>query len=120
MLFKDSEVAKIVIFGSAPSEASSQEENLVEMTVSQNSESSTNRDLLPVSVLVLPTRPANVLKRLGITTVGQLRELTTEELLNAPNCGTTTVSEINQALATLGLDGLVPDRGADEDDEAEK
>ena len=107
MLFKDSEVAKIVIFGSAPSEASSQEENLVEMTVSQNSESSTNRDLLPVSVLVLSTRPANVLKRLGITTVGQLRELTTEELLNAPNCGTTTVSEINQALATLSSGALL-------------
>ena len=74
-------------------------------------------DLLPVSVLGLSARPANVVKRLGITTVGELRGLTTEELLNAPNCGAGSVSEIHQALAKLGLGGLVSDTGADEYDE---
>ncbi len=81
-----------------------------------DSESGSSSDLLPVSVLDLSTRGANIMRHLGVTTVGELRAFTTIELLNAPNCGAVSVSEIHRALERLDSGGLVPSRGADEYD----
>ena len=56
-----------------------------------------------VADLELSVRSRKALQRLNITTVGELSARTEAELLGCKNFGQTSLSEIKQQLATLGL-----------------
>jgi len=58
---------------------------------------------MPVELLGLSTRCRKCMERLKIKTVGELIEHTEEELLSAPNFGRTSIAEIRDKLAELGL-----------------
>lgn len=53
--------------------------------------------------LELSTRSRKCMERLGVTTVGQLIQLTTRQLLGVPNFGATSLKEIETKLGALGL-----------------
>jgi len=57
----------------------------------------------PVETLDFSTRCRKCMERLGVTTVGELTELTEEELLSVPNFGATSLNEVKTKLAALGL-----------------
>jgi DNA-directed RNA polymerase subunit alpha len=57
----------------------------------------------PVDTLELSTRCRKCMERLGVSTVGQLVDLTEEELLAVPNFGATSLNEVKAKLAGLGL-----------------
>lgn len=56
-----------------------------------------------VKSLGLSTRSEQCMEKLGVGTIGELTEHTEEELLETPNFGRTSVSEIKTKLAELGL-----------------
>jgi DNA-directed RNA polymerase subunit alpha len=57
----------------------------------------------PIEVLELSVRSRRCMERLGIKTVGQLVDNTEAELLAAPNFGQTSLNEVRQKLAEMGL-----------------
>jgi DNA-directed RNA polymerase subunit alpha len=57
----------------------------------------------PVADLNLSVRARKCMARLGITTVGELIQRTPDELLATKNFGVTSLNEIRQQLAELGL-----------------
>lgn len=59
--------------------------------------------LRPVQTLDLTTRGKNVLNSMGITTVGELMQLTENQLLGWPNVGRSTVKNVKEILAELDL-----------------
>ena len=59
--------------------------------------------LRPVQTLDLTTRASNVMEDQGITTVGELVQLTESELLRTPNVGRLTINNLKRVLAQLGL-----------------
>ena len=56
-----------------------------------------------VETLVLTTRASNVMEDLGITTVGELVQLTESELLRTRNVGRLTINNLKTVLAQIGL-----------------
>ncbi|MEX2324648.1 MAG: DNA-directed RNA polymerase subunit alpha [Nitriliruptoraceae bacterium] len=58
---------------------------------------------MPIEDLDLSVRSYNCLKREGIQTVGQLRELTEQELLEIRNFGAKSVDEVRDKLTELGI-----------------
>jgi len=57
----------------------------------------------PVSDLNLSVRARKCMARLGITTLGELTQRTPDELLATKNFGVTSLNEIRQQLAELGI-----------------
>jgi DNA-directed RNA polymerase subunit alpha len=57
----------------------------------------------PVGELELSVRSRKCMQRLSITTVGDLCEHSEDELLDCKNFGQTSLNEIKQKLANLGL-----------------
>jgi len=75
----------------------------------------------PIEVLDLSSRTYNCLKRSQITTVGQLLQMSEEELLGLRNFGQKSLQELHEKLAAHGI--IVPDEGRrtyGEDDEEEE
>ena len=74
----------------------------------------------PISELSLSLRSRKCMERLGISTIGQLIEHTSEELLASRNFGRTSLAEVNEKLGRLGLalKETPPEEGeeSDEDD----
>ena len=58
---------------------------------------------MSVELMGLSTRSRKCMERLNITTVGQLIQHTEDELLSTPNFGRTSVQEIRNTLAEMGL-----------------
>ncbi len=58
---------------------------------------------MPISELGLSIRTYNALRRTGIATVGQLLELTEEEILSLRNFGPKSYEELRQRLQELGI-----------------
>jgi len=58
---------------------------------------------MPIDQLEFSTRCRKCMERLGVTTVGQLTELTETQLLDTPNFGVTSLQEVKDKLAALGL-----------------
>lgn len=58
---------------------------------------------LPVSDLNLSVRSRKCMTRLGISTIGELVTRTADELLSAKNFGVTSLNEIRDKLAEMGL-----------------
>ena len=63
----------------------------------------TRRSLIPVTNLGLSVRPLNCLRSLGVTTLGELIETSTDELLRQPNMGQKSLGEIRDRLAKEDL-----------------
>lgn len=61
------------------------------------------KEARPIESLELTVRSRRCMERLGIKTVGELLEMTEAELLAAPNFGQTSLNEVRQKLAELGL-----------------
>lgn len=59
---------------------------------------------MPVSELDVSTRCRRCMERLQVATLGDLIKLTEQELLAMPNFGRTSVNEIKQKLAEMGLE----------------
>jgi len=57
----------------------------------------------PVGDLELSVRSRNCVQRLGIVTIGELCDRTVDEILGCKNFGQTSLNEIRQKLANLGL-----------------
>lgn len=57
----------------------------------------------PVADLNLSVRARKCMSRLGITTLGELTSRTQDELLESKNFGVTSLNEVRQKLADLGL-----------------
>jgi len=57
----------------------------------------------PVETLELSTRCRKCMEKLGVTTVGELAQLSEEDLLAVPNFGSTSLNEVKEKLATFGL-----------------
>lgn len=57
----------------------------------------------PVADLNLSVRSRKCMSRLGITTLGELTSRTPDELLESKNFGVTSLNEVRQKLADLGL-----------------
>jgi DNA-directed RNA polymerase subunit alpha len=57
----------------------------------------------PVSELNLSVRARKCMSRLGITTLGELTQRTSDELLEAKNFGVTSLSEVREKLQVYGL-----------------
>ncbi len=74
----------------------------------------------PIGDLNLSMRSRKCMERLGITTVGQLIERSEEELMATRNFGRTSLNEITEKLARLGLrlkeTPPVDDEGEDDDE----
>lgn len=68
-------------------------------------EGTAGQEKLSISVeeLDLATRARKCMERLGVTTVGELVQLSKKQLLGEPNFGTTSLKEIEGKLAALGL-----------------
>ena len=60
-------------------------------------------EAMPLSELDLSVRSAKCMTMLGLETVGELLKHSEEELMGAKNFGATSMHEIQQRLATLGL-----------------
>jgi DNA-directed RNA polymerase subunit alpha len=58
---------------------------------------------MPLEALEFSTRCRKCMERLGLTTVGELIQLTEEDLLAVPNFGNTSLNEVKTKLAALGL-----------------
>ncbi|MFO8007812.1 MAG: DNA-directed RNA polymerase subunit alpha C-terminal domain-containing protein [Candidatus Brocadiia bacterium] len=58
---------------------------------------------MSVEELELSTRSRRCMQRLGIKTVGQLVQMTADQLLECPNFGDTSLEEIKTELAKLGV-----------------
>jgi hypothetical protein len=56
-----------------------------------------------LNIFVLRVRTLDALRRAGITTVGQARTLSEQDLLGVTNVGPKSVAELNRALAERGL-----------------
>jgi DNA-directed RNA polymerase subunit alpha len=69
----------------------------------------------PIEVLDLSSRTYNCLKRSQITTVGQLLQMSEEELLGLRNFGQKSLQELHEKLASHGI--IVPDEGRRYDDD---
>jgi hypothetical protein len=61
------------------------------------------RRLIPVTSLGLSVRSSNCLRSAGISTVGELFDQTTEDLLRMANMGQKSVSEIRECLRRIGI-----------------
>jgi DNA-directed RNA polymerase subunit alpha len=59
--------------------------------------------IAPIDTLELSVRSRRCMERIGIKTVGDLVDKTEAELLAAPNFGQTSLNEVRQKLAVLGL-----------------
>jgi DNA-directed RNA polymerase subunit alpha len=57
----------------------------------------------PVSELNLSVRARKCMNRLGIATLGELVQRTSDELLEAKNFGMTSLSEVREKLTPYGL-----------------
>lgn len=57
----------------------------------------------PVSELNLSVRARKCMNRLGITTLGELCQRTSDELMEAKNFGVTSLTEVKEKLTSLGL-----------------
>jgi DNA-directed RNA polymerase subunit alpha len=57
----------------------------------------------PIETMEFSTRCRKCMERLGITTLGELVQHSEEELIAVPNFGATSLNEIVQILAALGL-----------------
>jgi hypothetical protein len=57
----------------------------------------------PLNVTVLRTRTLCALRRAGITTVGEVRSLSEQDLLGIHNVGPMSVADLSRALAEWGL-----------------
>ena len=57
----------------------------------------------PLGIFVLRSHTLAALRRVGITTAGQARTLSEQELLRVTNVGPKSVAELNRALAERGL-----------------
>jgi DNA-directed RNA polymerase subunit alpha len=57
-----------------------------------------------VEILDLPIRPANCLKKMGITTIGELIQTPEAELLKIRNFGEKSLREIREKLEPMGLE----------------
>jgi DNA-directed RNA polymerase subunit alpha len=78
---------------------------------------------MPIEVLDLSSRTYNCLKRSQITTVGQLLQMTEEELLGLRNFGQKSLQELHEKLAERGIlpaEEGAPSRRAGEDEEEEE
>ena len=73
---------------------------------------------VPLAELDLSLRSRKCMERLGINTIGQLVDHTTEELLASRNFGRTSLAEVNEKLARYGLHlkESPPEEGEDEDE----
>jgi DNA-directed RNA polymerase subunit alpha len=74
----------------------------------------------PIEVLDLSSRTYNCLKRSQITTVGQLLQMSEEELLGLRNFGQKSLQELHEKLASHGIivpESSVPRTEYDEDEE---
>ncbi len=58
---------------------------------------------LPIEELDVSQRALNSIKRMGITTIGDLVKLTEEDLKNTKNVGRKAINEIKEALRQMGL-----------------
>lgn len=58
---------------------------------------------LGLDALELSVRSLNCLRAQGVSTLGRLVEMSARELLRAPNMGRKSLSEVEHALAALGL-----------------
>jgi DNA-directed RNA polymerase subunit alpha len=58
---------------------------------------------LPIEELDISQRALNSIKRMGITTIGDLVKLTEEELKSTKNVGRKAINEIKEALKQMGL-----------------
>jgi len=65
---------------------------------------------MPIEVLDLSSRTYNCLKRSQITTVGQLLQMSEEELLGLRNFGQKSLVELHEKLAQHGI--ITPEEGA--------
>ena len=81
------------------------------------SSSATDLSSAPVSVLGLSTRPKNCLLRAGIETVGELMELSDDQLLMIQNMGAHSAREVRRRLDEL--QGRNPDESGVSNGEAE-
>lgn len=61
----------------------------------------------PIEELDLSVRSYNCLKRSGITTVGQILEMSEDDLLAVRNFGRKSLDELHERLAALGLDSYM-------------
>ncbi len=57
-----------------------------------------------VEILDLPIRPANCLRKMGVTTIGELIQTPESELLKIRNFGEKSLKEIRDKLAPMGLE----------------
>lgn len=57
-----------------------------------------------VEILDLPIRPANCLKKMGVTTIGELIQTPESELLKIRNFGEKSLREIKEKLVPMGLE----------------
>ena len=89
------------IEGLAPREECTEEDDALDFLAIEEPISPTL--LRRVETLELTTRASNVMENLGITTVGELVQLTESELLRTPNAGRLTINNIKSVLAQLGL-----------------
>jgi DNA-directed RNA polymerase subunit alpha len=58
---------------------------------------------LPIEELDVSQRALNSIKRMGITTIGDLVRLTEEDLKSTKNVGRKPINEIKEALKQMGL-----------------
>src|SRR5204863_569150 len=78
---------------------------------------------MPIEVLDLSSRTYNGLKRSQITTVGQLLQMSEDELLGLRNFGQKSLQELHEKLARHGIATAAGDgsgRSYDEDEEDEE
>src|SRR5205085_9133327 len=77
---------------------------------------------MPIEVLDLSSRTYNCLKRSQITTVGQLLQMSEDELLGLRNFGQKSLVELHEKLARHGIEtsGDSTGAGSYEDDEEEE
>ena len=70
---------------------------------------------MPIAALNLSARAGHCLQSEGIETVGQLLELSVEDLLKIQNFGKVTLLEVQEKLAENGLEiGLLAPEGQEE------
>jgi len=72
---------------------------------------------IPIGELELSLRSRKCMERLGIETIGQLIEHTTEELLASRNFGRTSLAEVNEKLVKFGLSLREPEEPEEAEDE---
>ena len=76
------------------------------LTVAEQAELSPEEQAVlnkPVSELNLSVRARKCMNRLGITTLGELSQRTSDELLEAKNFGVTSLTEVKEKLSQYNL-----------------